>query len=366
MIYHEPIPLYEAHQFLCNLADDFPDRAVMQRQLRKNEEIKAEFSQCYNTVMEISEILNNSIKVSRADVDALYSPLRDKTGDGSDALVTHTIADCFFMYEIQRFMNYDENSAYDLILKNADKMPASLYRMLFSEKNDWNEEANLKISELIQLIINSNYSDQAKLTLIDAATNPMKYAEKLIALLKPVVKAFRECEHLYRPLLKMYEDIFNEIPTENGVVQYFWHSSFAGVHQFDLYPMIMRPISCTFDQNYPHDGSGLSFIGFMVYQFTNLLNHREVESELIGFMDALANLNRIKIIKELAKGKKFGREISDEMHLTTGRISQNLNQLVETGLVKVEDVGAKVYCAIDHTGTQKLMRLLEELFTTQE
>ncbi len=329
--------------------------------MRNNEEILANFSRYDDIVLDISRILKNAA-ADKSEINALYAPLRDRSGADKDAMSRHTIANCFIINENCAFKHYDENITFDIIQKNAESAPSAIYQMLFSEYKELDKADGIELAALIKLIMQSDYSDQAKLSLIDAAADPMKYAEKLIELLKPVTQAFRKCEALYAPLLDRYEEMLAEFADENSIIQYFWHSSFADVQNFDIYPMIMMPLTCTVEINYPADSRGSGFIGAIAYQFIKMLNNRDIESEVLVFMDALANLNRLKIVKELSDGRKFGRELADELHLTTGSISQSLTQLVRAGLVKIEDVGSRGYCSIDYTGVNRLVRLIEEIF----
>ncbi len=366
MIYYEPIPIFEAHAFLSELADGFSDTAILQRNIRTIENAEPQLSQCYNAMLELNNTLSSAVKADKSAIDALYAPLSDKSGTSGDTMFTHTIASCFMQNGNLPFKCYDENAGYELIRENAKNIPAIIFGLFFTEDREWAVNAEIKLPELIELIYGSDYNEQAKLSLISAAANPEKYAEKLIALLKPVVKAFRECRALYAPLIQIYRNIFVMFSDEKSIIQYFWKSSFNNVQYFDVYPMIMMPTAYTIEINYPHDGHGNAFFGFLSYWLSRKLMARDVESEALVFMDALANKNRIRIISELAKGKKFGRELADELHLTTGSISQSLTQLFKARLVKIEDVGSKGYCSIDQAGVKRLIHCIEELFAVRE
>ncbi len=365
MIYHQPIPIFEAHSFLTCLTSGFEDLSIIQRQLNISADIRASLSQHYSILLNIIDMMKKAVTAQKSDIDALYMPLKNKSGDDIDILFTHTIASCFIMEGSYAYNCYDDEDAFERILKNAENIPSIIFDIFLRKNERYDACENIELPALIEAIVKSDYSEQAKIALIDSAANPARYAEELIALLKPVMKVFRDCEALYTPLIEMYDRIFSEIFSEKELIQYFCHSSFSDISFFDIYPTIIMPVSNVVLINEPHDNHGNAFIGFLSYNMAKRLNTRDLESELVIFMDALANKNRIKIIKELMTGKKFGRELADELRLTTGSISQSLNQLVKAGLVQIEDVGSKGYCSVDQAGALRLVNLIIELFELQ-
>ncbi len=366
MIYHEPIPVFEAHCFLTCLTSGFESLAIMERRLSNNADIRAEFSQYYSILFNIIDMLKKAVTAQKSEIDALYMPIKNKSGDDADILFTHTIANCFIMEGHYTYDCYDDEATYENIRKRAEILPSIISEIFLKKNGESDACAKLDTNALIEAIIKSDYSEQTKLALIDAAVNPARYAEGLIALLKPVVKAFRDCEELYRPMLQLYDKVFSEISSEQELMQYFYHSSFSDVEAFDIYPKIIMPLERTVIINNPHDGHGCSFIGVFSYWAVKRLGARDLESELVIFMDALSNKNRIRIIKELAAGKKFGRELAEKLHLTNSSISQSLNQLVKAGLVAIEDVGTKGYCSVDKACARRLVNLIIELFALDE
>lgn len=365
MFYHKPIPIFEANLFLADLAQSFPDREVIKKQIICGGEAGSELSKYYDILVELQTRLESSVEADREDIDALYQPI-SKHGSENAHVEASFLANCFALINKKAFTCMDEDESFGIIRESAQELPVGIYNMVREDEEFITDDKSPSLMEIIRAIKDSDYSPSSKLTLIDAAIEPEKYAEKLINMLIPVVAEFRKCEKLYAPLLEQYEETIKQLKSEKDTIGYFFHNTFENMKDYSVFPFIMLPIKCVVGINRPMSDEAECYLGALAYFARQNFFFSVATTEVTKIMEALANKNRVRIIEELAGGRKFGRELADKLHLTTGSISQNISQLTSVGLVQMESVGTRMYYTIDYKGVERFLTLLNQLFYTKD
>lgn len=365
MFYHKPIPIFEANFFLADLAQSFPDRNVIKKQIICGGEAGKELSKYYDILVELQTRLESSVEADRADIDALYQPI-SKQGSENVQVEASFLANCFALMNSGAFDCLDDEESFKIIRDGAQALPCGIYNMIKEGEEFITADDSPSLLEIIRLIKDSDYSPSSKLTLIDAAMEPEKYAEKLINLLAPVAAEFRKCEKLYVPLLEQYEETIGQLKSEKDVIGYFFHNTFENMKDYSVFPLILLPIKCVVGVNHPINDEAKCYLGSLAYFARQKFLFSTATTEVTKIMEALANKNRIRIIEELAGGRKFGRELADKLHLTTGSISQNISLLTSAGLVQMESVGTRMYYAIDYKGVERFLNLINQLFYAKD
>lgn len=365
MFYHKPIPIFEANFFLADLAQSFPDREVIKKQIICGGEAGKKLSKYYDILVELQTRLESSVEADRADIDALYQPI-SKHGSEKVNVEANFLANCFAMIDFNTFTCEDDEESFKIIRDCAKELPYGIYNMIREDEEFTTSENSLGILEIIRTIKDSDYSPSSKLTLIDAAMEPEKYAEKLIKMLAPVAAEFRKCEKLYAPLLERYEEAIEQLKSEKATIGYFFHSTFENMKDYSVFPLISLPVKSVVGVNRPMNDEMKCHLGVLAYFLRQNFLLSTATTEVTKIIEALANKNRIRIIEELAGGRKFGRELADKLHLTTGSISQNISLLTSAGLVQMESVGTRMYYVIDYKGVERFLSLMKQLFYAKD
>lgn len=100
----------------------------------------------------------------------------------------------------------------------------------------------------------------------------------------------------------------------------------------------------------------------VIYGCANALSdERESSEELAIRLKALADPNRLLILRLLAVKKEYGAKLAEYIGLTTATISHHLDILEKAGLVKEEKIGTIKYFAVDKQQVTEMMESLQHL-----
>ncbi|NQY73302.1 MAG: helix-turn-helix transcriptional regulator [Candidatus Margulisbacteria bacterium] len=89
---------------------------------------------------------------------------------------------------------------------------------------------------------------------------------------------------------------------------------------------------------------------------------KDNNEKLIRFFKALANEERIEIVKLLKKNKEmFAQDVEKYFYLEQSTTSHHLNTLKKAGITKSRKEGRNIYYAIDFEGFQKLWTTFEKI-----
>lgn len=100
----------------------------------------------------------------------------------------------------------------------------------------------------------------------------------------------------------------------------------------------------------------------VIYGCANALSDdRESSEELAERLKALADPNRLLILRLLAVKKEYGAKLAEYIGLTTATISHHLDILKKAGLVKEEKIGTIKYFAVDKEQVTEMLQSLQHL-----
>jgi DNA-binding transcriptional ArsR family regulator len=100
----------------------------------------------------------------------------------------------------------------------------------------------------------------------------------------------------------------------------------------------------------------------VIYGCANALSdERESSEELAVRLKALADPNRLLILRLLSIKKEYGAKLAEYIGLTTATISHHLDILKKAGLVKEEKIGTIKYFVVDKEQVTEMMQSLQHL-----
>lgn len=87
-------------------------------------------------------------------------------------------------------------------------------------------------------------------------------------------------------------------------------------------------------------------------------------SAAVRIFKALADENRIEIIKQLQNGEKYGLEILEELSITQPNLSHHMKILCDAGIVESRKEGKWIYYKISEEQSEKAVEMLKEITET--
>ena len=100
----------------------------------------------------------------------------------------------------------------------------------------------------------------------------------------------------------------------------------------------------------------------VIYGCANALSDDRASSEELAIrLKALADPNRLLILRLLSVKKEYGAKLAEYIGLTTATISHHLDILKKAGLVKEEKIGTIKYFAVDKEQVTEMMQSLQHL-----
>ena len=100
----------------------------------------------------------------------------------------------------------------------------------------------------------------------------------------------------------------------------------------------------------------------VIYGCANALpDDRESSEELAVWLKALADPNRLLILRLLSNKKEYGAKLAEYMGLTATTISHHLDILEKAHLVKEEKIGSMNYFSVNQEQVGELMQGLQDL-----
>lgn len=107
---------------------------------------------------------------------------------------------------------------------------------------------------------------------------------------------------------------------------------------------------------------GVIFIGIRPYlQEKDSVKNEDFNQDILNKMIAVSDETRFNIIKILSKGRKYGKELSDILEISTGTVSYHINTLIENNLVQTELEGRRIYYSIKSSGFNKIKKYINNL-----
>lgn len=89
-----------------------------------------------------------------------------------------------------------------------------------------------------------------------------------------------------------------------------------------------------------------------------------MENSLSEIFKVLADDNRLKIVRIIAKGKKCAGELLDEIGISQPTLSHHMSILTKNKLVKATKVGTQVYYELNRESIRCLCGFVREISCT--
>ncbi len=123
-----------------------------------------------------------------------------------------------------------------------------------------------------------------------------------------------------------------------------------------LLPMIFQPISVTLSSCPETELMDVLRFGILMDSRFNISRENMAAEDIVNFGKLLSDKSKVDILELTAKKPCYGKEIANELKLSTATISYHVNALMKLGLVKTEVDSNRVYYSLN---TEKFSQYLE-------
>lgn len=230
---------------------------------------------------------------------------------------------------------------------------------------------NLKnLSDLIQFIDNSSYNKETKWEIINIFNNPEKYYNEMYSILGEVIELLKtKHRHNVMELEREFFEYWNECQKQEDIIESMknnfnvsWEVSNKGTI---LVPLIFIPFNTTFSFDDENDASTdiIRLSIFFDKRFLITSKKKFKKEDVVNVGKLLCDKSKVDILEFISRKPSYGKEIANELNLSTATISYHINALLKIGFVKAEVISNKVYYSIDRLKITTYIEDLKNYFT---
>ncbi|MFV0343811.1 MAG: ArsR/SmtB family transcription factor [Anaerocolumna sp.] len=230
----------------------------------------------------------------------------------------------------------------------------SYAKLIDCEQSANTSEKNLKsLADLIAFLEDSSFDKDAKWEAIKIYHNQESYYNEVITLLSEVVELFKN-KHIntITTLSETFCNYWHAYHKKNDIIKiikekmgFTWTESGAGTI---IIPHLFQPfrVSLSTDEDLPTKPDVLR-IGIMLNEHFILTNRSIKKEDIINIGKLLSDKSKVDILEYVSKKPCYGKELANELQLTTATISHHVNALLKERLLKAEVSANKVYYSLN-------------------
>ncbi|MFM1515005.1 ArsR/SmtB family transcription factor [Helcococcus ovis] len=106
---------------------------------------------------------------------------------------------------------------------------------------------------------------------------------------------------------------------------------------------------------------GTFFLGYIPLLKKMHLRDEQTEEDIYNKLCAISDEKRFELLNILSNGKKYGKELSDLLGISTGTVSHHITSLMENNLINSEIDGKKIYYTINKKSIESIIKYLQEI-----
>lgn len=223
------------------------------------------------------------------------------------------------------------------------------------------EVNEISTGDLIKFIRQSNLDDNIQMLIIDITFNWKEHLEVLEPLLQKIVSYLKKYD---KELNEIYQFGISNIKNQKDLV-----AELEKVASFKLYDLstyffeigvvIFQPLAVTLKIGSDDNKVYLIFGALFNFEYVALKSELTKEN-ILEVAKILADPTKLDILKYLAKGQAYGKEIVDMTGLTPATISHHMQALNHSNFVSVHIDMNKTYYQIEKENIQKGINRLKD------
>jgi DNA-binding transcriptional ArsR family regulator len=224
------------------------------------------------------------------------------------------------------------------------------------------------ISDLIRFIEASPYEKDAKWEVIRIFSNQEASYNEVFGILKEVMEVISS--KYSKQISKIEQDCYeywsefqnnNDITeTINSKLNISWESDKETV----IVPLLFLPYGVTISVTEPEFCSkDIIRISVMIDKSFIMAERKINKDDVVNVGKLLSDKSKVDILEFISKKSCYGKEIANELNLSTATISYHVNALLKTGFIKAEVISNKVYYSIDRERISTNLEDIKDYFT---
>lgn len=238
-------------------------------------------------------------------------------------------------------------------MKEEDKVRAYARLIDCDGSTNTSNEKLKNQADLIAFLEGSSYDKEAKWEAIKIYHNQETYYNEVMALLTETVELFQK-RHLssITTLAKTFYDYWSEYQSKRDIIEtiqenlgFTWET---GETKTILLPHLFQPFSLalSIDEDDPSKPVVIR-IGIMMNEKLVLTNKHIKKEDIVNIGKLLSDKSKVDILEYASKRPCYGKELANELQLSTATISYHVNALLKERLLKAEVSANKVYYSLN-------------------
>jgi DNA-binding transcriptional ArsR family regulator len=209
------------------------------------------------------------------------------------------------------------------------------------------------LTDLITFIEGSPYENEAKWEAIKIYNNQEVYYNEVLGLLTETVAllkgkheaSIRKLEKIFYEYWTGYQEKKDIIETIQEKLSISWESRETGTI---LLPQLFQPFSValSLDAEDPLKPEVIR-IGIMMNENFILTGKRIKKEDIVNIGKLLSDKSKVDILELAGRKPFYGKELANELQLSTATISYHVNSLLKEGLLKAEVNANKVFYSLN-------------------
>jgi DNA-binding transcriptional ArsR family regulator len=209
------------------------------------------------------------------------------------------------------------------------------------------------LTDLIAFIEGSPYENEAKWEAIKIYNNQEVYYNEVLSLLTETVEvlmskheaSIRKLEKIFYEYWTGYQEKKDIIETIKEKLSISWESRESGSI---LLPQLFQPFSValSLDADDPLKPEVIR-IGIMMDENFILTGKRIKKEDIVNIGKLLSDKSKVDILELAGRKPFYGKELANELQLSTATISYHVNSLLKEGLLKAEVNANKVFYSLN-------------------
>lgn len=214
------------------------------------------------------------------------------------------------------------------------------------------DSALQNLSDLIRFVEDSPYENEAKWEVIKIFTNQESAYKEVADILNEVIGIFKgKYNRQIAELEKECYEYWSRFQKENDIIEKIneklkisWESDKETV----ILPLFFLPYGITFsitEADYcPKD---IIRISVMIDANFIITDRKMTKEDIVNIGKLLSDKSKVDILEFISRKPCYGKEIANELNLSTATISYHVNSLLQTRFIKADVNSNKVYYSID-------------------
>ncbi len=341
----------EAFIILCHLANNDELDQLREDYRDSYLEIPDRYNNIWDTIFEIYNVIREELMPKKEQIEYYFKVYNDN----------------FFSYAALAFLLNYQNPNNQLLpyeervrnMKEEDRI--KLYALFIDGGNGSPDEKLVDYESFVRFLEDTSYDKAVKWDILKIYHKQEEAYNEVTAILRKVVDIIERNYHKQIAGIEQYfYDYWQEIQEKQDIIQLLhdslkieWKTNENGII---LLPILFEPFSVLLACKPDTDREDVLRFGILMDSRFIISRDTIVAENIVNFGKLLCDKSKVDILELTAIKPCYGKEIANELNLSTATISYHVNALIKQGLLQTVLDSNRVYYSLN---TEKLSQYLE-------